>query len=1030
MFKTSRAWGLAPFTLALAPLAAQTLVKDINTNLPDDLEGSSPQEMVFAGGLTFFTAEGEGTGRELFVSDGTQGGTTIVVDLVEGLQSSNPSNLTAVGNVVYFTAVDSLGQFDLYQSDGTAQGTAPFVSDIPYYSPNGLFAHNGLLYFRADPEPVVFIGDYELWVSDGTASGTFPLTVDEDNFGTIKVGEGNYLYYTAGADLWRTDGTLAGIELVADVMSVRDVASANGTIWFFDLDGPLGGSPPPTWSLWKSDGTLANTTLVKELGNLKPKLLTANDTGVIFTGGSANVEPYVSDGTELGTGQLLEINDGDGSDPQDFTPFGGNAFVFTANDGMNGRELWYTGGTAGNTYLIKNLAQGFSSSPPVELIELNGEVFFRADDGVSGKELYKTDGTANGTVLVANLHLMTDSNPTGFASDGSQIWFQANGQVVGSELYVADGTGAALVADIGPNVSSAPTDFAFMADLNGKLIFQADDGNSGTELWVSDGTDAGTMMLADINPGFQGISVQSHAVFEEWLFVSASFDLNWRLWRTDGTPGGTQQVSPGLQAFNLHASNGKLFFAGDEPNFGREPWVLASKLGTPELLVDVHTGDSYASGFFTFGDKTVFRADSDARGDELWISDGTPAGTMALADINPGVDDSSPGGFTIIGDELFFTARTGFDFNIWSTDGTPAGTQLRLDLDSALGTDEPRNLLADDGWIYFQGGFDFDLFAYQPSTETSFAAGTDFFEVDLGFDIVQGRVLFTLDDEEVLQSWSRVPGVFETLSDVSADSQSIHYEVDGNTAFVQAGNELLTTDGTLAGTTFIAEVAPDPLIFSTTDVGPTSISSDERVLLQGYDFVNGWELWVADGDDAAVLADIDPGPSNSFPAEFFRAGDLVYFVADDGLTGRELHAVPVATTGGYVSEAFGTSCPMTTGDIPHIGSSGSPTVGSVDYTIDYESAPAGSTALLFYSAFRGVGTLGGGCALYFGTPFFLYPGFAVTGLDGRGSLAAPIPNDPGLTGVALYFQYLVLDPGGLIFGSVAPTDGLEVVLGP
>jgi len=131
-----------------------------------------------------------------------------------------------------------------------------------------------------------------------------------------------------------------------------------------------------------------------------------------------------------------------------------------------------------------------------------------------------------------------------------------------------------------------------------------------------------------------------------------------------------------------------------------------------------------------------------------------------------------------------------------------------------------------------------------------------------------------------------------------------------------------------------------------------------------------------------------------------------------------------------VSETFGTVCPMTSGHTPRMDTVGDAVVGTTNYSIEYNGAPAGSTGLLFYSPGLGIGTLGKGCALYFAAPFFLYPGFAVSDLAGHGSLPVPVPNDPGLAGLALYFQYLISDPGGVIYEIMAPTDGLEVVLGP
>ena len=56
-----------------------------------------------------------------------------------------------------------------------------------------------------------------------------------------------------------------------------------------------------------------------------------------------------------------------------------------------------------------------------------------------------------------------------------------------------------MVEDINPGSSdSDPSD---LTNVNGELYFAADDGTHGEELWKSDGTPGGTEMVKDIDLG-------------------------------------------------------------------------------------------------------------------------------------------------------------------------------------------------------------------------------------------------------------------------------------------------------------------------------------------------------------------------------------------------------------------------------------------------------------------------------------------------------------------------------------------------
>lgn len=81
---------------------------------------------------------------------------------------------------------------------------------------------------------------------------------------------------------------------------------------------------------------------------------------------------------------------------------------FTPLDGVHGRELWRSNGTAAGTVLVKDINPGMNGStqsidPQQWFTNVNGTLFFAANDGVHGTELWKSNGTTAGTVMVKDI---------------------------------------------------------------------------------------------------------------------------------------------------------------------------------------------------------------------------------------------------------------------------------------------------------------------------------------------------------------------------------------------------------------------------------------------------------------------------------------------------------------------------------------------------------------------------------------------------------------------------------------------------
>lgn len=228
------------------------LPEGVVANVNPERKMDKQKNIVVAGspekGYKAFFAASDGThGEELWVTDGTKEGTHMVKDIVPGSGSSNPSYLGRLNDKVLFSAYTEGAGQEAWVSDGTEAGTF-MLSDA---------------YMFGDGDPVGFIqmdetravyGCYDdesaeydpengpqrwLWITDGTRGGTKRVVADAESPHQVKVNfpgqdhttlhhayvrVGRRVYFKGdqtdlmtGEELWVTDGTEEGTNLVMDI---------------------------------------------------------------------------------------------------------------------------------------------------------------------------------------------------------------------------------------------------------------------------------------------------------------------------------------------------------------------------------------------------------------------------------------------------------------------------------------------------------------------------------------------------------------------------------------------------------------------------------------------------------------------------------------------------------------------------------------------------------------------------------------------------------------------------------------------
>jgi ELWxxDGT repeat protein len=232
-----------------------------------------------------------------------------------------------------------------------------------------------------------------------------------------------------------------------------------------------------------------------------------------------------------------------GSDPSNFIYLNGAALYF-ADDGIHGRELWKSDGTAGGTVLVKDVWAGSGAgvgSVPTPLVNANDTAFFIANDGIHGNELWKTDGTPDGTRLVKDLNPGLQG---AFDSATSQTLTAVNGTVFflandgsGTRLYESDGTDAGTipVKDGGGDTFASVSG---LAEVGGKLLFAGRTSGPSpmSGLWMTDGTSGGTSLIAaTVSALSDPIDVGGTAYF---VVSAGSGGTDTQLWKGNATSTG------------------------------------------------------------------------------------------------------------------------------------------------------------------------------------------------------------------------------------------------------------------------------------------------------------------------------------------------------------------------------------------------------------------------------------------------------------------------------------------------------------
>ena len=293
-------------------------------------------------------------------------------------------------------------------------------------------------------------------------------------------------------------------------------------------------------------------------------------------------------------------------------------------------------------------------------------------------------------------------------------------------------------------------------------------------------------------------------------------------------------------------------------------------INTLPIPTKVQAGPIYSQGswkgsstFTRLGKQILLLVNHPKTGEEIYISDGTQAGTRLLKDIEPGTISSGARNAVVTqdGKHVFFTANDGKSgAELWITDGTTAGTRMVKDIYKGSGSSAP------DCLVLF--GKNSVVFCAR-STVT---VGTQVIQTGVELFISDGTSKGTRLLKDIqkgpMSSW---PGYFRA----TRDGKKLFFSADDGTI----GNELWMTDGTPAGTKLVKDIRAgwQPSY----PYSPCPLGSSQ-IVFSAEDGSRGSELWISDGTTSGTKLVKELRPGKEYGASTFQSMALGNKVIFDG----------------------------------------------------------------------------------------------------------------------------------------------------
>jgi len=441
----------------------------------------------------------------------------------------------------------------------------------------------------------------------------------------------------------------------------------------------------------------------------------------------------------------------------------------------------------------------------------------------------------------------------------------------GNSFYTLD-----TVANVIHHVSSQS--FYNPVEFNHHIYFSGyeNNPNSGSELWITDGTTSGTYVLKDISEG-----------------SSSSIPMN------------------------LVVTSDHIFFFATTPSQGTELWKSDGTVMVKDIMQGKKSSiDKMYPFMMVFGNRVLFAANDGTTGSELFISDGTSAGTFLVKNITTGnANTYFYSGAVLNGVAYFFAGSSPTDLKLWKSDRTSAGTVMVKDFDPSSTKEKLVDIKAVNNHLLIiaeQASTGIELWSSDGTT-----SGTNIlkdikpgpgsaFSATSQLTIIHNKCYFDASSGSSHQPWvsdGTLTGTYQLTTIIPLPVQTATFSfapLNADSIIIGVDDRLLRSDGVTSTTVDLTSALPADIAIS---VLKNLNGKVYFLLAPDYNVV-----WCTDGSLSGTKTTplAESNTASSFPGIFASVSDGKHvFTAYDGVTNQAIYVTDATANGTMLLKSLG-----------------------------------------------------------------------------------------------------------------------------